>query len=68
MGLAFGQLALDKEFGPITMEDRLEGILKEALMEEVGRAPAAMDPCWFLPLRSVTGAVPLDGWRAAALS
>ena len=33
-----------KSFGPGAMEDRLVGVLKEALMDEVWPAPAPMDP------------------------
>ena len=44
MFFAFGDLLLHKELGPGAMEDRLVGVLEEALMDEVRPTPAAMDP------------------------
>ena len=44
MFFAFGDLFLEEEFGPGTMEDGLVGVFEEALMKEVGPGPAAMDP------------------------
>ena len=44
MLFAFGHLFLEEEFGPGAMENGLVGVFEEALMEEVGPAPAAMDP------------------------
>jgi len=44
MFFAFSDLLLDKEFGPSAVQDRLVGVLEEALMDKVGPGPAAMDP------------------------
>jgi len=44
MFFAFGDLLLEEEFGPGAGQDGLVGVFKEALMDEVGPAPAAMDP------------------------
>ncbi len=44
MLFAFGDLFLEEKFGPGAMENRLVGVLEEALMEEVRPAPAAVDP------------------------
>ena len=64
MFFAFGDLLLHKELGPGAMEDRLVGVLKEALMDEVGPAPAPMNPVLifaaFLGDRS-DAAILLDG-------
>jgi hypothetical protein len=60
MCFAFGDLFAEEEFGPGAVQDGLVSVLEEALMEEVGPAPAAVNPVLvFLPLRSVTGAMPL---------
>ena len=44
MFFAFGDLLLEEEFGPGAVQDGLIGVLEEALMDEVGPAPTAMDP------------------------
>src|ERR1700687_5787298 len=44
IGVAAGELILDKHLGPTAVEDRLAGVFEEALMDEVGPGPAAMDP------------------------
>lgn len=44
MFFAFGDLFLEEEFGPGAVQGRLAGILEEALMSEVGTAPATMNP------------------------
>jgi hypothetical protein len=43
MFFAFGDLLLEEEFGPGAGQDGLVGVFKEALMDEVGPAPATMD-------------------------
>ncbi len=42
--LAASDLVLKEEFGPLTVEGRLAGVLIEALMDEVGPAVASMHP------------------------
>ena len=44
MLFAFGDLLLEEEFSPGAMENGLVGVFEKALMQEVGPAPAAMDP------------------------
>lgn len=44
MTLAFGDLLLEEELGPRTVEGRLPGILEEALMDEVRATVAPMNP------------------------
>ena len=44
MFLAAGELFLEVELGPGTVQGGLAGILEEGLVQEVGPGPAAMDP------------------------
>jgi hypothetical protein len=44
MLFAFGDLFLDEELSLCAVQDRLVGILEEALVNEVGSAPTAMNP------------------------
>jgi hypothetical protein len=42
--LPAGELFLEVEFGPGTVQGRLAGVFEEGLVEEVRAGPAAMDP------------------------
>ena len=44
IGFAAAELILDKHLGPTAVEYQLAGEFEEALMDEVGPGPAAMDP------------------------
>ncbi len=65
---AFGDLGLEEEFGPLTVEGRLAGVLKEALVHEVRATLAAVDPMLVfatLFCHWSYAAVLLDGWSVA---
>ena len=64
ISFAATKLLLDKRFGPGAVDGRLAGIFKEALMEEVGPGPTAMDPMLIFAALLLHGGYPailLDG-------
>src|SRR5205807_5257133 len=64
IGFTALELILDKHFGPRAVEGRLAGVFKEALMEEVGPGPTAMDPMLVFAALLLHGSYPailLDG-------
>ena len=61
------ELIFNKQFGPGAVENRLGGIFKKALMEEVRPTPATMDPVLVLAAFFYHGSDPailLDGGGA----